>query len=325
MTLSRRTLLRTVGTAFALSTSVRGGDAQSFPTRPIHWIVPFPAGGPSDILARIIGQELSVRLGQPVVIENRVGASGNIGTKDVVNAPADGYTLLFAAAPNTINAALYNNLGFDFVRDLAPVASIARGALVMLVAPSFPAKTVPEFIAFAKAHPGKLNMASAGKGTPPHVAGELFKMMTGIDMVHVPYRGVAAAATDLLGGQVQVLFDPAPSSIAYVQGGKLRALAVTTAQRVPWLSETPSLAETVPGYEASTWFGACAPKATPSEVIAVLNGKLQAILGDPAVKARLEGLGASAFINSPTTFGAFIADEKEKWAKVVTLAGVKPD
>ena len=305
--------------------SLRSGRAQGFPTRPIHWIVPFPAGGPSDILTRLIGQALSARLGQPVVIENRVGANGNIGTQAVINASPDGHTLLFAAAPNAINAALYDNLGFDFVRDLEPIASIAHGALVMLVAPSFPARTVTEFIAYAKANPGKLNMASAGKATPPHVAGELFKIMAGIDMVHVPYRGVAPAATDLLGGQVATLFDPVPSSIGYVQGGNLRALAVTTRQRVPALSDTPSLAETVPGYEASTWFGACAPKATPREVIDTLSGEFDAILADQAIKRRIEGLGASVFAGSPATFAAFIADEKEKWSDVVKRAGIKPD
>ena len=225
--------------------------------------MPFPAGGPSDILARLIGQALSARLGQPFVIENRVGANGNIGTQAVVNAAPDGYTLLFAAAPNAINAALYDNLGFDILRDIAPVGSIARGALVMLVAPSFPARTVAEFIAHARANPGKLNMASAGKGTPPHVAGELFKIMAGIDMLHVPYRGVAPALTDLLGRQVDVLFDPMPSSIGYVRGGSLRALAVTTARRAQSLPDVPSIAETVAGYEASTWFGLGAPKATP--------------------------------------------------------------
>jgi tripartite-type tricarboxylate transporter receptor subunit TctC len=287
--------------------------------------VPFPAGGPSDILARLLGQALSARLGQPFVIENRVGANGNIGTQAVINAVPDGHTLLFAAAPNTINAALYDDLGFDFVRDLAPIASIARGALVMLVAPSFPATTAAEFIAYAKARPGKLNMASAGKGTPPHVAGELLKIMAGIDMVHVPYRGVASAATDLLGGHVDVLFDPVPSSIGYVRSGDLKALAVTTKQRVPSLSETPSLAETVAGYEASTWFGACAPRATPPEVIGQLNGEFNAILADQAMKARIESLGASVFAGSQVAFSAFIVDEKQKWATVVKQARIKPD
>jgi tripartite-type tricarboxylate transporter receptor subunit TctC len=321
----RRDLLCLAGAGLVLAASVRFGRAQSYPTKPIRWIVPFPAGGPSDILARLIGQVLSARLGQPVVIENRVGANGNIGTQAVINAAPDGHTLLFAAAPNTINAALYENLGFDFVRDIAPIASIARGALIMLVAPSFPARTAAEFIAYAKANPGKINMASAGKGTPPHVAGELFKMMAGIDMVHVPYRGVAPAAADLLGGQVEVLFDPIPSSIAYVHSGQLRALAVTTKERVPSLAETPPLAETVPGYEASTWFGACAPKATPPEIVMKLNGEFNAILADQAMKSRIESLGAYPSAGSPSDFATFIGAEKSKWAKVVKQAGIKPD
>ena len=325
MALSRRALLRLTGIALALPAPVRLARAQGYPTRAVHWIVPFPAGGPSDILARLLGQALSARLGQPFVIENRVGANGNIGTQAVINAVPDGHTLLFAAATNTINAALYDDLGFDFVRDLAPIASIARGALVMLVAPSFPASTAAEFIAYAKTRPGKLNMASAGKGTPPHVAGELLKIMAGIDMVHVPYRGVALAATDLLGGHVDVLFDPVPSSIGYVRSGNLKALAVTTKQRVPSLSETPSLAETVPGYEASTWFGACAPRATPPEVIGKLNGEFNAILADQAMKARIESLGASVFVGSQVAFSAFIVDEKQKWAAVVNQARIKPD
>jgi tripartite-type tricarboxylate transporter receptor subunit TctC len=288
-------------------------------------IVPFPAGGPSDILARLIGQNLSVHLGQPFIIENRVGANGNIGTQAVINASPDGHTLLFAAAPNAINAALYENLGVDFVRDIAPVASVARAALVMLVAPSFPAKTAAEFVASAKANPGKLNMASAGKGTPPHVAGELFKMMAGIDMLHVPYRGVAPAMTDLLGGQVDVLFDPVASSIGYVRSGQLRALGVTTAQRSPSLPDAPTLAETVPGYEASTWFGVVAPKATPLEVIAKLNGALNTVLFDTAMNGSLASLGASVFLGSPADFAAFLADETKKWAAVVKRAGIKPE
>ena len=285
MTITRRSILRLASALPVLSASAPFGHAQSYPTRPVHCIVPFPAGGPSDILARLIGQKLSAQLGQPFVIENRVGANGNIGTQAVINASPDGHTLLFVAAPNAINAVLYDNLGFDFVRDIAPVASIARGALVMVVAPSFPATTAAEFIANAKANPGKLNMASAGKGTPPHVAGELFKIMAGIDMLHVPYRGVAPAMTDLLGGQVDVLFDPVPSSIGYVRSGKLRALGVTTAQRSASLPNAPTLAETVPGYEASTWFGVGAPKATPPEVIAKLNRVLNLVLADQAMSA----------------------------------------
>jgi tripartite-type tricarboxylate transporter receptor subunit TctC len=264
-------------------------------------------------------------LGQPFVIENRVGGSGNIGTQTVVGAAPDGHTLLLVAAPNAINAALYPSIGFNFVRDIAPVVSIARGALVMLVAPSFPAKTVAQFIAYAKANPGKINMASAGKGTPPHVAGELFKAITGIDMLHVPYRGVAPAITDLLSGQVHVLFDPVPSSIGHVRSGKLRALAVTTAQRSELLPDTPALAEFVAGYEASTWFGVGVPQQTPAGIIGQLNSAINAILTDPAVKARLADLGARVFTSSPAEFRQFIDAETDKWAKIVTYAGIKTD
>jgi tripartite-type tricarboxylate transporter receptor subunit TctC len=305
--------------------AARTAHAQAYPSRPVRWIVPFPAGGPSDILARLIGQSLTERLGQPFVIENRAGASGNVGTQAVVAAPPDGHTLLFVAAPNAINVTLYPNLGFNFVRDIAPVATIARGALIMLVTPSFPAESVAQFITYAKANPGKINMASAGNGTPPHVAGELFKAMTGIDMVHVPYRGVAPAITDLLGGQVHVLFDPVPSSIGYVRSGKLRALAVTTAQRSQSLPDTPALSEFVPGYEASTWFGAGAPRQTPGDIVGKLNSAINAILGEPVMKARLADLGASVFTGSPADFGKFVAAEADKWGKVVTLAGIKPD
>jgi tripartite-type tricarboxylate transporter receptor subunit TctC len=322
MRTTRRNLLGFLGAVGVLTSSgVRG---QPYPTRPVRWIVPFPAGGPSDILARLIGQSLSERLGHPFVIENRTGASGNIGTQAVVSAAADGHTLLLAAAPNAINVALYDNLGFDFVRDIAPVASVARGALVMLVSPSFPAGTVDQFISLVKASPGKINMASSGNGTPPHVAGELFKALTGTDMVHVPYRGVAPAVTDLLGGHVQVLFDPVPSSIGYVRAGKLRALAVTTAHRSELLPHTPSLGEFVPGYEASTWFGVGAPSATPAGVIAKLNAAINSVIAEPAMKARLADLGASSFIGSPSEFEAFIAAEIRKWSGVVRAAGIKP-
>lgn len=324
MTMTRRTALCLAGLTLA-SAWPRFGHAQSYPARPVHWIVPFPAGGPSDILARLIGQKLTERMGQPFVIENRVGANGNIGTQAVVNAAPDGHTLLFAAAPNAINAALYENPGFDIVRDIAPVASIARGPLVMLVAPSFPATTVAEFIAYAKANPGKLNMASAGKGTPPHVAGELFKMMASIDMLHVPYRGVAPAITDLLGGQVDVLFDPIPSSIGYVRDGRLRALGVTTADRSHSLPDTPSIAETLNGYEASTWFGAAAPRATPIAIIMKLNATLNAVLEDDTLRAGLASLGTSVFTGSPADFAAFIGEETKKWATVVRSAGIRPN
>lgn len=324
MQTSRRGLLCAAG-AFGVLVAARTAHAQAYPSRPVRWIVPFPAGGPSDILARLIGQSLTERLGQPFVIENRAGASGNVGTQAVVAAPPDGHTLLFVAAPNAINAALYPNLGFNFVRDIVPVAMIARGALIMLVTPSFPAEDVAQFITYAKANPGKINMASAGNGTPPHVAGELFKAMTGIDMVHVPYRGVAPAITDLLGGRVHVLFDPVPSSIGYVRSDKLRALAVTTAERSQLLPDTPALSEFVPGYEASTWFGAGAPRETPGDIVGKLNSAINAVLGEPPMKARLADLGASVLTSSPADFGKFVAAEADKWGKVVTLAGIKPD
>jgi tripartite-type tricarboxylate transporter receptor subunit TctC len=324
MQTSRRGLLCAAG-AVGVLVAARTAHAQAYPSRPVRWIVPFPAGGPSDILARLIGQSLTERLGQPFVIENRAGASGNVGTQAVVAAPPDGLTLLFVAAPNAINVALYPNLGFNFVRDIVPVATIARGALIMLVTPSFPAESVAQFITYAKANPGKINMASAGNGTPPHVAGELLKAMTGIDMVHVPYRGVAPAITDPLGGQVHVLFDPVPSSIGYVRSGKLRALAVTTAERSQLLPDTPALSEFVPGYEASTWFGAGAPRETPGGMVGKLNSAINAILGEPATKARLADLGASVFTSSPADFVKFIAAEADKLGKVVTLAGIKPD
>ena len=325
MTFTRRTALRLAGAMLALPASRGVVHGQGYPVRPVHLIVPFPAGGPSDILARLIGQKVSDRVGQPFVIENRVGANGNIGTQAVVKAPPDGHTLLLAAAPNAINSALYDNLGFDFVRDIAPIGSIARGPLVMLVSPSFPATRAAEFIAYAKAHPGKLNMASAGKGTPPHVAGELFRMMAGIDMVHVPYRGVAPAVTDLLGGRVDLLFDPVPSSIGYVREGKLRALGVTTARRSPSLPDVPPLADTVPGYEASTWFGLGAPKATPTDVIAALNQALNVVLADGAMRASLANLGAEVFAGSAADFAAFLAAETTKWGNVVRQAGIKPE
>ena len=324
MQTSRRRLLCAAG-AFGVLVAARTAHAQAYPSRPVRWIVPFPAGGPSDILARLIGQSLTERLGQPFVIENRAGASGIVGTQAVVAAPPDGHMLLFVAAPNAINVTLYPNLGFNFVRDIAPVATIARGALIMLVTPSFPAESVAQFITYAKANPGKVNMASAGNGTPPHVAGELFKAMTGIDMVHVPYRGVAPAITDLLGGQVHLLFDPVPSSIGYVRSGKLRALAVTTADRSQLLPDTPALSEFVPGYEASTWFGAGAPRETPGDIVGKLNSAINAVLGEPAMKARLADLGASVFTSSPADFVKFIAAEADKWGKVVTSAGIKAD
>ena len=288
-------------------------------------IVGSAAGGAQDIVARLIGQMLSERLGQPFIIENRPGAGGNIGAEVVAKAPPDGYMLLIVGAGNTISAALYEKLNFDLIRDIAPVASIVRTPLVMHVNSSFPTRTVPEFIAYGKANPGKINMASPGNGTPGHVAGELFKMMTGINMVHVPYRGTAAALTDLLGGQVQVNFDSILAPIEYIKTGRLRALGVTTAVRSEILPDTPSVTEFVPGFEASGWVGLGAPKNTPVEIVNRLNKELNACLADISLKARLRDLGGAVFAGSPTEFGKLIADETEKWAKVVKFSGAKPN
>ena len=288
-------------------------------------IVGFPAGGPTDITARLIGQWLSERLGQQFVIDNRPGAGSNIAVETVVRAPPDGYTLLIVGATNAVNATLYDKLNFNFIRDIAPVAGIIRVPLIMEVHPSVPAKTVPEFIAFAKANPGKINMASGGNGTTLHVSGELFKMMTGVNMIHVPYRGAGPMLIDLLGGQVQVTFDPMPSSIEYIRAGKLRALAVTTAIRSEALPDVPSVGEFVPGYEASTWYGVGAPKNTPAEIVDKLNKEINAGLADPKIKARLADLGNIGLALSPADFGKLIADETEKWGKVVKFSGAKPD
>jgi tripartite-type tricarboxylate transporter receptor subunit TctC len=286
-------------------------------------VVGVAAGGAVDILARLIGQQLSERLGQPFVIENRPGAGTNLGTELVVRAPADGYTLLLVAAPNAINATLYDNLSFNFIRDIAPVASISRLPLVMVVNPSFPAKTVPELIAYAKANPGKINMASGGNGTTPHVAGELFKIMAGINMVHVPYRGVGPAIADLLAGQVQVLFAGTLESLEHIRAGKLRPLAVTGATRSAALVDVPTMGTYLPGYEASSFFGVGAPKNTPTEVINKLNIEINAIIADPKIKAQLAELGSTVVPGSPADFGKLIVDETEKWAKVIRTANIK--
>jgi tripartite-type tricarboxylate transporter receptor subunit TctC len=289
----------------------------------VRIVVGFAAGGGVDIVARLIGQWLSERLGQQFVIENRPGAATTIGTEAVVRSTADGYTLLAVDASAAINATLYNNLNFNFIRDIAPVAGIIRVANVMEVNPSFPAKTVPQFIDYAKANPGKINFASGGSGAPPHVSGELFKMMTGVDIVHIPYRGLAPALTDLIGGQVQVMFGTMPPSIEYIRAGRLRALAVTTAAIV--LPDIPTVGEFVPGYEASTWYGIGAPKNTPAEAIEKLNREINAAFADPKMKARLTDLGGTPLSGSPADFGKLIADEPEKWAKVVKFSGAKPD
>jgi tripartite-type tricarboxylate transporter receptor subunit TctC len=325
MKLLRRQFLHLVAGAVALPAVSRFAWAQTYPSRPVHIIVPFPAGGPTDILARLMGQWLSERLGQPFVIENRPGAGGNIGTEAVVRAPPDGYTLLLVGAFNAINATLYEKLNFNFIRDIAPVGSIMRAVYVMEVNPSVPAKTVPEFIAYAKANPGKLNMASAGNGTPQHVSGELFKMMAGINITHVPYRGSAPALTDLLGGHVQVMFDNMTSSLEYIRAGKLRPLAVTTATRSEVLPDIPTVGDFVPGFEASAQFGLGAPRNTPVNVIEKLNKEINAGLADPKIKARLADFGGTVLALSPADFGKLIADETEKWGKVVKFSGAKPD
>jgi tripartite-type tricarboxylate transporter receptor subunit TctC len=323
--LPRRRFLRSAVGAAALAAGSRMARAQTYPSRPVRLIVGVAAGGSPDIVARLIGQWLSERLGQPCIVENRPGAAGNIGTEVGIRAPADGYTLLLALSANAINASLYSNLHFNFINDTAPVASIATIPLIMEVNPSVPAKTVPEFIAYAKGNPGKINMASGGIGSPLHVAGELFKMMASVDMIHVPYRSEALALPDLIGGQVQVMFGVMPASLGYVRAGKLRALAVTTAKRQEALPDVPAMAEFLPGYDARGWYGIVVPKATPNEIVEKLNSAINAALADPQVKAHLVDIGCAVFAGSPSDFKKFITDETEKWAKVVKLAGIKPE
>ncbi|MGA8496694.1 MAG: tripartite tricarboxylate transporter substrate binding protein [Xanthobacteraceae bacterium] len=325
MKLPRREFLRLSATAIALPAAVHLAWAETYPARPVHVIVGFAAGGPNDISARLIAQWLSERLGQQFVVENRPGAGGNVATELVVRAPADGYTLLLVPAPAAINATLYDNLNFNFIHDIAPVAGILRVPEVMVVNPAVPANTVPEFIAYAKANPGKINMASAGNGTVPHVAGELFKFMTGVDLVRVGYRGGGPALVDLMGGQVQVMFEPTLSTIGYIRAGKLRALAVTSATRSASLPDVPTVGEFVPGYEATAWFGIGAPRNTPSEIVDKLNGEINAGLVDPKIKERLADLGGEPMPMSPADFAKFIADETEKWGKVVRAAGIKAE
>jgi tripartite-type tricarboxylate transporter receptor subunit TctC len=321
----RRHFLHLAAGAAALPAVSRFAWAQAYPTRPVRMVAPFAAGGIADILARLIGQWLSERLGQPFVIENRPGAAGNIGTEAVVKSPPDGYTLLLASTPNTINPTLYDKLNFNFIRDIAPVATISRNTIVMVVHPSMPAKTVPAFIAYAKANSGKINMASAGSGSTSHVSGELFKMMTGVNLVHVPYRGAGPVLVDLLAGVVQVYFSPTPPAIEYIKAGKLRALAVTTGSRSEALPDIPTVGEFVLGYEASGWSGIGSPKSTPTEVIDKLNREINTALADPKIKAQLADLGSLALAGSPADFGKLIADETEKWAKVVKFVGIKVD
>jgi tripartite-type tricarboxylate transporter receptor subunit TctC len=319
----RRQFLHLAAGAVALPTATRVACALDYPTRPVHLIVPFPPGGPSDTAARPMAQWLSERLGQPFIIDNRPGAGTNIGTEAVVRAPADGHTLLLIAPSSAINATLYDKLNFNLVRDIAPVAAITRQSQVMVVNPSFPAITVPEYITYAKANPGKINMASPGIGTGPHLAGELLKIMAGIDMLHVPYRGTAAATTDLIAGQVQVMFTSPFGLLGYIQTGQLRALAVTTTTRSDALPDLPALGDFVPGYESSGWFGVGAPKNTSAEIIDKLNREINAGLADSKVKARLSDMGATPFVISPADFAKFIAAETEKWGKVIRAANIR--
>ena len=323
MKLHRRTFLHLVAGTAALPVLPYLARAQTYPTRLVRIIVGFPAGGTTDIVGRLIGQWLSERLGQQFVVENRPGASANIATEAVAHAAPDGYTLLMLGAANTINATLFDKLNFDFVRDIAPVAGIINTPLVVEVNPSVPAMTLSEFIAYAKSNAGKINLATPGIGTPPHVAGELFKMMAGVDIVLVPYRGSGPMLTDLLGGQVQVAFDPLPASIEHIRAGKLRALAVTTVSRSEALPDIPSVSEYVPGFAASTWYGVGAPKNTPPEIIDKLNTEINGALADPRMKSRLAELGGTPFASSPAAFAKFVADDTAKWAKVIKAANIK--
>jgi tripartite-type tricarboxylate transporter receptor subunit TctC len=325
MKLPRRQFLHLATGAAALPVVSRIAWAQAYPTRPVRVIVGFPPGGGSDTLARLWGQWLTERLGRPFVIENRPGAGTNIATEAVVRAPPDGYTLLQVSTPAAINATLYDKLNFVFLRDIAPVASLTRAAYVMAVHPSFPAKTVPEFISYARANPGKINMTSPGSGTPQHLAGELFKTMAGVSLIHVPYRGDAPALTDLIGGQVQVCFSGMVSAIEYIRTGKVRALAITTATRLESVPDIPTVSDFVPGYEASGWQGIGAPKNTPTEIVDILNKEINAALADPKMKARLTDLGGTVLALSPTEFGNLIADETKKWGKVIKFLGIKAD
>jgi tripartite-type tricarboxylate transporter receptor subunit TctC len=325
MKFPRRAFMHLAVGAAALPAVPRISRAQAYPSRPVRIVVGFPAGGATDIQARLMGEWLTERLGQQFIVENKPGASGNIGTETVAKAPADGYTLLQVVTPHAINAALYTNLNFDFIRDIAPVICLARLAYVVVVNPSVPATTLPEFIAYAKANPGKINYGSAGQGTPQNIACELFKMMTGVNLVHVPYRGGAPAVADLISGHVQVIFAPVSESIQQIKAGKLRALAVTTAARLDVLPDVPTVADFVPGYEASGFGGIGAPKNTPAEIIDMLNKQLNAGLADSRIKARIVELGGTVLGGSPAAFGTIISDATEKWAKVIKFAGVKAE
>lgn len=323
MKLFRRHFNRLAAAAITLPVAAPPAGAQAWPSRPVRWIVGYAPGGGNDIVARLMGQWFTDRLGQTFVVENRPGAATNIAAEFVVNAAPDGYTILLVGQPNAINATLYETLPFNFIRDIAPVAGIMTVPNVVVVNPSFPAKSIPEFVAYAKANPGKINMASAGNGSAAHLAGELFKSMTGVNMVHVPYRGQAPAIADLLSGQVQVLFATSPASMEFIRTGKLKALAVTTAVRAEALPDLPTVADSVPGYEASAWYGIGAPRRTPAEIIDRLNRETNAGLADAKLKARLADLGGTLIPGSPADFGKLIAEETEKWGKVIRMANIK--
>ena len=326
MKLPRRAFLHLAAGAAALPAVSRLARAESsYPSRPVHWIVSFSAGGANDTVARIIGQYLSDHLGQQFIIENRVGAGGNVGMESALSSAPDGYTIAFVGPNNAISATLYEKLPFDFIRDSVPVAGTMRLTNVMVVNPAVPANNVAEFIAYAKANPGKINFASGGVGTSPHLSGELFKAMTGVNLVHVPYRGGAPALTDLLAGQVQVLFDNLPGPIGHIRTGKVRALGVTASKRVDSIPDVPTIGETVPGYEATVWYGIAAPKGTPPEIVEKLNQAVNVVLANPKLQIRLAELGGEAMPMTPAEFGKLVADETEKWAKVVKFAGIKPE
>jgi tripartite-type tricarboxylate transporter receptor subunit TctC len=325
MKLPRRQFLHLAAGAAAFPAVSCIARAQSYPTRPVRFIVAYAAGGASDILARLIGQHLSERLGQPFPIENRAGGGGNVGAEAVVRASSDGYTLLLVTSTHAINATLYPNLNFNFIRDIAPVASINREAILMVVHPSVPAKTIPEFILYAKANPGKVSFASSGTGTTPHVAGELFKLMAGVDMVHVPYRGAGPAITDLLGGQVPMVFAGVSNAVEYIRASRLRALGVTTATRSEALPDVPTIGEFIKDFEASQWYGVGAPRNTPAEIIDKLNREINAGLADPKIKARLVDLGSNALVNSPADFAKLIIEDADKWGKLIRAANIKPE
>jgi tripartite-type tricarboxylate transporter receptor subunit TctC len=325
MTLPRRRFLQLAAAATAVPTVARTARAQAYPARSVRLIIGYTPGGSADITARLMGQWLTERFGQTFVVESRPGGGTNIATEAAVRAPADGYTLLLVAPANAINATLYEKLNYDFLRDMAPVAGLIRFPNIMEVNPSVPAKSIPEFIAYAKANPGKINYASAGNGSTIHMSAELFKMMAGVDLVHVPYRGGAPALTDMLGGQVQVMFDNLPTSLEHVRAGRLRPLGITSARRSELLPDVPTVADFVPGYESSAWYGVGAPKGTPVEIIDRLNSEINAILAEPRMKTRVAEMGATLIAGSPAAFGKLVTDETEKWGKVVKFSGAKAD